>query len=210
MTKLSKLYLAGLLSLLCSCTTRYNGIDISHHNDVEWSSIPGNVEFCYIKATEGKSYVDPMYKQHSVNAKSKGIKVGFYHYYRTSVPALQQFKNFRGVISSQTYDLIPVIDIEDNGNSYKNLEWEKDNIKELCDLFKSEYGYYPIVYYGEVFDSARKTIGTVKGLKIWNRTMYNPFSFIKNAVITQKAIKKFGQCEIDVNYCPDLSEIVSK
>lgn len=41
-------------------TDQYNGVDISRHNHVKWEALSSdsNIEFCYIKATEGKSYKD--------------------------------------------------------------------------------------------------------------------------------------------------------
>lgn len=37
------------------------GIDVSHHNGkINWGQVP-DVEFVYVKATEGATYVDPMY-----------------------------------------------------------------------------------------------------------------------------------------------------
>ena len=42
----------------CSYVPEFNGIDISHHNKVSWEKIKENeaIKFCYIKATEGKSF----------------------------------------------------------------------------------------------------------------------------------------------------------
>ena len=48
------------------------GIDVSHHNGkVNWEQVP-NVEFVYIKATEGATYVDPMFRQNIKGANKFG------------------------------------------------------------------------------------------------------------------------------------------
>ena len=46
----------------CSYVPVFNGIDISHHNRVDWKQIKADkdIKFCYIKATEGKSFRDPI------------------------------------------------------------------------------------------------------------------------------------------------------
>ena len=46
------------------------GIDISHHNgSINWKQVP-IVEFVYIKATEGATYVDPMFQHNLKRAKA--------------------------------------------------------------------------------------------------------------------------------------------
>ena len=45
------------------------GIDVSHHNGkIKWEEV-SDVEFVYVKATEGATYVDPMYQQNIKGAR---------------------------------------------------------------------------------------------------------------------------------------------
>lgn len=47
------------------------GIDVSHHNEkINWEQVP-DVDFVYIKATEGATYVDPMYQQNINGARAR-------------------------------------------------------------------------------------------------------------------------------------------
>lgn len=57
-----------------------NGIDVSHHQAVgDWS--PTGLDFIFIKATEGSTYVDPMYEKHMAKAQANNIPlIGSYHY----------------------------------------------------------------------------------------------------------------------------------
>lgn len=49
------------------------GIDVSHHNGkIAWQKVP-NVEFVYVKATEGATYVDPMFRLNIKGAKSRKL-----------------------------------------------------------------------------------------------------------------------------------------
>ena len=59
-----------VIYLSCSYVPEFNGIDISHHNKVNCDEIKkdSNIKFCYMKATEGKSFRDPMCKQHAIKA----------------------------------------------------------------------------------------------------------------------------------------------
>ena len=62
----------GLVAMYvnCSYVPVFNGIDISHHNRVDWKKIKADkdIKFCYIKATEGKSFRDPMCRKHAKRA----------------------------------------------------------------------------------------------------------------------------------------------
>ena len=106
--------------LLLSATSyaqsnNYAGIDVSNHNgDIAWKEVKQNktIQFVYIKATEGKTYVDPKYKKNIQNAQKNGFKVGSYHFFRMTSGAHEQFKHFKKVVNRDKQDLIPLIDDE--------------------------------------------------------------------------------------------------
>ena len=61
----------------------YDGIDVSRNNGViKWSEVAKNkrIKFVFIKATEGKGYVDPYYRRNIAEARKAGLKVGSYHF----------------------------------------------------------------------------------------------------------------------------------
>lgn len=98
---------------LCS-TEQYNGVDISHHNHVKWDALSNdsNIEFCYIKATDGKSYKDSECLYNVKKANDCKLHVGIYHYFSTHTSVRAQFKNFMSVYKHVKTDLIPAIDVE--------------------------------------------------------------------------------------------------
>ena len=52
------------------------GIDVSHHNGkIKWKQV-SDVEFVYVKATEGAKYVDPLYQQNIKGTRAKKLLVG--------------------------------------------------------------------------------------------------------------------------------------
>lgn len=178
-----------------------NGIDISHYNDVKWNSLDSTVEFCYIKATEGKSFKDRMCVTHSKNAKRSGIKVGLYHYFRTGVSPEEQFNNFKKIAKLVDSDLIPAIDVEKTGNNFDNVSEVNKNLTKLIDLFEQEYGQKPLIYLGS-WDCI-KIIKSVYDCPIWLRFI-ECYNFIPNTTVKQYNIVD----NLDRNYCKNINKLI--
>lgn len=90
------------------------GIDVSSHNaGFNYASAKAQgFEYCYIKATEGKSYINPDMGAQYTMAKNNGFKVGFYHYCNDNSTAEIQADFFNSVIKKYDQDLMPCLDIE--------------------------------------------------------------------------------------------------
>ena len=123
MKKTAIIFLLAITVILawyfCS-TEQYNGVDISHHNRVNWEALSNdsNIQFCYIKATEGKSYKDSECLGNVKEANKRNLHVGIYHYFSTHTSVKAQFDNFISVYKRVKTDLIPAIDVEKKGNVY--------------------------------------------------------------------------------------------
>jgi lysozyme len=180
----------------------FNGIDISHHNKVNWKKIEANdaFKFCYIKATEGQSFRDHMCSTHARNARKHGLEVGLYHYFRTDVPADKQFENFKSIYDKVPSNLIPAIDVEQQGNNYSNTQLVNERLKALIHLFEQEYGCRPVIYLGG--SCCLKVLHTVYECPIWLR-MFKIYHLVPNTAIKQTCIKG----GLDMNYCKDLNKI---
>lgn len=91
------------------------GIDISSHNSkIDFKKVKkAGIEIVYIKATEGRSYINPLMKNQYEGAKSAGLHIGFYHYMRTNDPVIEA-KFFLDTIKAYKTDCRDVIDIEDS------------------------------------------------------------------------------------------------
>lgn len=203
-----KKYIIFVLALIvtylsCSYVPEFNGIDISHHNKVNWDEIKkdSNIKFCYIKATEGKSFRDPMCKQHTIKAKQNNLYVGLYHYFRTNVSSEAQFNNFKKIASSVDFDLIPVIDVEQDGNDFSNTTKVNTILSELVDLFEQEYKCKPIIYLGSF--CCVKVLPTVYDCPIWLRFIKS-YNFVPNTTIKQCSIIN----DLDRNYCRNIKNIM--
>lgn len=98
----------------------YNGIDVSkYQGKIDWEKVASDpkIQFVYIKATEGARQVDNKYHDYVDDARKEGLKIGSYHYFIGRKPAKDQFRNFKKHIDKHTQDLIPMVDVEEAGNS---------------------------------------------------------------------------------------------
>lgn len=120
------------------------GIDVSHHNGkINWKQVP-DVEFVYIKATEGATYVDPMYQQNIKGARAKKLRVGAYHYFRTTNSVQKQFENYKKHVKKSDIDLIPMVDVEEC-KKWSTVQFQ-DSLMRFIQLVKSYYGKAPMIY----------------------------------------------------------------
>jgi len=120
------------------------GIDISHHNgNINWKQVP-IVEFVYIKATEGASYVDPKFQHNLKGARDNKQIVGTYHYFRTTCSVQSQFENYRNHVKKHEIDIIPMVDVEECKQWSK--EQFQDSLMSFIKLVKAFYGKSPMIY----------------------------------------------------------------
>lgn len=123
------------------------GIDVSRHQGrINWDKVAKdtNILFVYIKATEGATYTDPNYAYNLAGARKAGLKVGVYHYFRTTSSVKNQFKHIKKTCPKDSLDLIPMIDVENCGNwSRKQVQ---KAVRELCALVEKHYGCKPMIY----------------------------------------------------------------
>lgn len=119
----------------------FHGIDISHHNaKVDFDKI--KADFIFMKATEGKSFVSPVYKERMELAQKKGFSCGAYHYYKPGIDPIVQAKHFCNHV---TGELPAVLDIED---SYSSRTKIIADLKKFLDYIENKTGKTPIIYTG--------------------------------------------------------------
>ena len=123
-----------------------HGIDISRYqHKVDWSAIEASdIQFVFVKATEGEEHVDSLFHRNWEALSKKNIMRGAYHFYRPSISAQIQFRNFTDQVVLESGDLPPVIDFEATGNL--NEQQIKSSLKELCLLMQDHYEIRPILY----------------------------------------------------------------
>jgi len=120
------------------------GIDVSHHQgNINWDKV--TAAFVYLKATEGETFVDHMFKKNWVGAQSANIPVGAYHFFRPERDAGIQARHFCNTIASVTgHRLPPVLDIEQTGGISQALILTK--VQKWLDYVEKATGQKPIIY----------------------------------------------------------------
>lgn len=126
----------------------FDGIDVSHHQgSINWEKVKQaqpELDFVYVKCSEGKTYVDPKFIVNARGASEQGYKVGAYHYFRMTSSAREQYRNFKTQMDRVHLDLIPMVDIErDDNKPRKELQ---DSLRVLLNLLEKAYGKKPMIY----------------------------------------------------------------
>ena len=127
------------------------GVDVSsYQGEIDWNILAKqNIEFAFIKATEGSSYVDENFKKNLEGAMKTDLLVGAYHFFSYDSTGEAQANNFIKNVPKQNNMLPPVIDIEFYGDKYKNIPDISTTQKELTVMLERLEEYYekkPIIY----------------------------------------------------------------
>jgi len=185
------------------------GIDVSHHNkdwmgkaNITYDDIPfiNDVEFAYIKASEGATFKDPAFQWNLKSLRKVGIKnLGAYHFFRQNASAQSQFQNFKKQVGKERLSLPPVIDFEfAHAKDQQELKQMQNTLLELCNLMEKQYGKQPVIYC--VIGDYRRFLKNHKQLRnypIWleNKGKNIVPEEIPNVVISQYMIYKTGNYE---------------
>ena len=132
----------------------YDGIDISRHQGrIHWDVLRYNtdIKFIFVKATEGSTNSDPMFQKNVTNAHEAGFRVGAYHFLHKGSSGKAQFEHFRRVTKGSPLDLLPVVDVEDDGMRGKSREEIQAILRDFLVAAKAHYGKSPIIYCSEKF-----------------------------------------------------------
>lgn len=127
------------------------GVDVSHYQgDIDWELLSEqNIEFAYIKATEGSSYIDEMFAYNYSQATKTGLRVGAYHFFSFESSGKTQAENFIEVVPKDENALPPVIDFEPYGEYLKRpteVETVRIELGWIISDIKDYYGKRPVIY----------------------------------------------------------------
>lgn len=127
-----------------------NGIDVSHYQgDIDWASVAeSGIAFAMMKASEGSTFVDPMFTTNWAGAKQNNILCGAYHFFQPTESFMQQADLFLGLLRDVGYDpkkdLPPAIDCEDTtGCSSSTYAFALGHLLQLLQRF---LGVKPMIY----------------------------------------------------------------
>ena len=176
---------AGMIALFYTGNIRANypssktypiqGIDVSHHQGkIEWEKVSQEeIQFAFIKATEGGDFKDKRFTENWNAAKAVGIEVGAYHFFTFCKSGRTQAANFISSVPTENSALPPVIDLEYGGNCklVKPIESVLAELDTLIGILDAQYGKRPILYVTNQFYTDF-IIGKYLDNPIWIRDIY--------------------------------------
>lgn len=161
-----------------SVATKYEvqGIDVSHYQgEIDWQKIAEQeIDFAYIKATEGSSSVDETFVQNWKDASAQSMYVGAYHFFSFDSQGETQAQNYIRAVGDLSGKLIPVVDVEYYGDKEKHPPKKEDVVRELnvmLDALENQYGRKPMLYttYNVYYKYLK---GDFEEYPLWIRNVY--------------------------------------
>lgn len=147
------LILNGVILLNNPSAEKYpvRGVDVSsYQGEIDWQVLEKqNIQFAYIKATEGSAYVDSNFACNWENASASDLYIGAYHFFSYDSSGKTQAENFIANVPMLQNSLPPAVDVEFYGDKEKNPPAKKDVIRQLqtmLDILEEYYGKHPIIY----------------------------------------------------------------
>ena len=158
------------------------GVDVSSYQaEIDMNVLKEqNIEFIYIKATEGSNTQDERFAENWNNAKKAGLLSGAYHFFSYDSEGRTQAENFINTVGPDLKGrLLPVVDVEYYGDKEQNPPEKDDVIRELriyLEMIEEEYGIKPLIYTrSDIYDKYLK--GEFDEYKKWISSLYTPISW---------------------------------
>lgn len=157
------------------------GVDISEYQaDVDMEKLAEqNVQFIYMKATEGSGFTDSRFADNWAAAAEHGIPAGAYHFFSFDSPGEMQADNYIQAVGSLKGKLIPAVDVEYYGDKKENPPKREDVVRELrafLDALEKEYHVRPLIYCsGDVYE--KYILKDFREYPRWVRSIYYPVTF---------------------------------
>ncbi|RAS82315.1 GH25 family lysozyme [Priestia endophytica] len=152
------------------------GVDVSaYQGEIDWKTLAKqDVDFAFIKSTEGSSHVDQHFENNWKEAKGTPLRTGAYHFFSFDSSGVTQAQNFIKTVPREEGSLPPVIDVEFYGDKKKNPPDRNKIEKELQTMVKKleeHYKQHVILYTTkEAYDLYIK--GSFKQCDIWIRDVF--------------------------------------
>jgi len=120
------------------------GVDVSsYQGQIDWPVLADQgIDFAFIKATEGSSFVDPRFADNWTAANQTDLAVGAYHFFSAESPGATQAANFVATVPVEPGMLPPVVDVE----RYGDVDAARTELQALLDALEAHYGQRPIIY----------------------------------------------------------------
>ena len=153
------------------------GVDVSaYQGEIDWQTLASqDIDFAFIKATEGSSFTDKRFAYNHREALKTDIRIGAYHFFSFESGGDTQAAHFIETVEKTENMVPPVIDVEFYGDfNAENVDKEKiiSELKAMADMLCSHYGTPPIIYTAEE-EYALFIEGGFESNPIWIRGVYS-------------------------------------
>lgn len=159
------------------------GVDVSSYQaDIDMNELEAqNIEFIYIKASEGSKTKDQRFGENWENAKKAGLLSGAYHFFSYDSAGITQAENFIEAVGPDMEGrLLPAVDVEYYGDKEQNPPAKEDVVRELriyLERVEKEYGVKPLIYTRpDIYENYLK--GEFDEYKKWISSLYQPLNWI--------------------------------
>ncbi len=127
------------------------GVDVSHYQGtIDWPILAGqDLDFAYIKATEGSGHVDECFADNWQEAGKTDLYIGAYHFFSFESEGAKQAQFYIDMVGSLHGKLAPVVDVEFYGDKGSNPPPKDEVVKQLrkmLETLEERYQVKPVIY----------------------------------------------------------------
>ena len=153
-----------------------SGVDVSHYQGtIDWEKLAAqNLDFAFIKATEGSSHIDECFYDNWRGAEKTALCIGAYHFFSFDSDGEKQAQLYIDTVGNLNGKMAPAVDVEFYGDKQSNPP-EKDEVAEqlgkLLDTLEEYYHVKPVIYTTyAAYNSYIK--GEFEDYPLWIRNVY--------------------------------------
>lgn len=137
------------------------GVDVSNHQgEIDWARVArDDIEFAYIKATEGGDFVDEWFAENWAGAGEVGLARGAYHFFTLCTPGADQARNFLDTVPIDDTMLAPALDLEFAGNCSErpSQAWVEAEVAAWISAVEAATNQRVVLYIGGKWEDAYGT-----------------------------------------------------
>jgi len=128
------------------------GIDVARYQEnIDFrQAFQSGMHFVFMKATEGKDYLDPNFRTNWVRARDAGMPRGAYHFMTWCSLASEQAAWFVANVPADPDALPPVLDLEWNNHSSCKTKPSRadalEKVRYMLEAMERHTGKLPIIY----------------------------------------------------------------
>lgn len=123
------------------------GVDVSHYQGtVNWSKVAeAGITFAYVKATNGKHFVDPKFHQNWHGLRTTHLYRGAYHFFLAGDDPVKQAEHFIKTMGElRAHDLPPMLDVE--VSDHASAEKVEEGALVWLQTVEKAMGRRPVLY----------------------------------------------------------------